>query len=221
MPRQIKPQRSKRMDLQNKITITALEPQKKHPNRRSVYGNGEFLFGLDEETCVKTGIRTGKSYFPQELEQIRQEAEYTDAKQYSFRLLARKGYTVFLMERKLSERGYSEDAVHRTITLLCDMGYLNDEEYAKALIHDAVLLKKKGKRVVMQELFLKGISKELGERLWEEQEIPEDLLSQLIEKKLTDPSDPRCVKRTFDYCIRRGYSYSDVSDAMKEYITEE
>ncbi len=201
----------------NKITITALEPQKKHPNRRSVYGNGTFLFGLDEETCVKSGIRTGNTYSPSELEEIRQEAEYTDAKQYAFRLLARKSYSIYLMMKKLREREYSSDASEKVIALLCELGYLNDEDYARSFIHDAVTLRKKGKRLVLQELSLKGISKELGERLWEEQEIPEDLLTGLIEKKLNNPSDPKCVKRTFDYCVRRGYSYSEVAQAMREY----
>ncbi|MBE7042789.1 MAG: regulatory protein RecX [Ruminococcaceae bacterium] len=202
----------------NKITITALEPQKKHPERRSVYGDGTFLFGLDEETCVKSGIRTGNTYSTEELEEIRQEAEYSDAKQYAFRLLARKSYSIAMLKRKLSEREYSPDSAEKVIALLCELGYLNDEDYAKRFIHDAVSLRKKGKRLVLQELVLKGIPRELGERLWEEQEIPEDLLTQLIEKKLTDPSDPKCVKRTFDYCIRRGYGYGEVSEAMKEYI---
>ncbi len=205
----------------NKITITALEPQKRHPNRRSVYGNGAFLFGLDEETCVKSGIRTGNSYSPEELEEIRQEAEFSDAKQYALRLLARKSYSIFMMNKKLGEREYSNDSAERVISFLCDMGYLNDEDYARRFIHDAVTLGKKGKRLVLQELSLKGISKELGEILWEEQEIPEDLLTGLIEKRLTDPADPKCVKRTFDYCIRRGYSYSEVSTAMREYIEEQ
>ncbi len=201
----------------NKITITALEPQKRHPNRRSVYGNGTFLFGLDEETCVKSGIRTGNTYSPEELEEIRQEAEFADAKQYAFRLLSRKSYSIYLMKKKLWERDYSSDAAEKVIALLCELGYLNDEDYARSFIHDAVSLRKKGKRLVLQELSLKGISKELGERLWEEQEIPEDLLTGLIEKRLTDPSDPKCVKRTFDYCIRRGYGYSEVAQAMRDY----
>ena len=201
----------------NKITITALEPQKKHPGRRSVYGNGTFLFGLDEETCVKSGIRTGNIYSPEELEALRLEAEYTDAKQYAFRLLARKSYSIYLMKKKLRERDYSSDAAEKVIALLCELGYLNDEDYARSFIHDAVNLRKKGKRLVLQELSLKGISKELGERLWEEQKIPEDLLTGLIEKRLTNPSDPKCVKRTFDYCIRRGYGYSEVAQAMRDY----
>lgn len=205
----------------NKVTITALEPQKKHPGRRSVYGDGTFLFGIDEETCVKTGLRTGAVFAPEELEQIRLEAEYSDAKNAAFRLVARKSYSVSMMKRKLRERGYGEDGILRAVSLLQDMGYLNDEDYARRLIHDSIHLKKKGKRLVLQELNAKGISKELAEKLWEEQEIPEELLSQLIEKKLTDPSDPKCVKRTFDYCIRRGYSYSQVTEAMGAYLQKE
>ncbi len=201
----------------NKITITALEPQKKHPGRRSVYGNGIFLFGLDMETCVKSGIRTGNRYSLEELEDIRQEAELSDAKQYSFRLLSRKSYSIYCMKKKLLERDYSSDVTEKVIAVLCELGYLNDEDYARRFIHDGVMLRKKGKRLVLQELSLKGISKELGERLWEEQEMPEDLLAGLIEKRLTNPSDPKCVKRTFDYCIRRGYSYSEVAQAMRDY----
>lgn len=201
----------------NKITITALEPQKKYPNRRSVYGNGTFLFGLDEETCVKSGIRTGNTYSPEELEELRLEAEYADGKQYAFRLLARKSYSIAMMKKKLEGRDYAQDTIERCIDLLCEMGYVNDEDYAKSYIHDAVVLRKKGKRLVLQELSLKGISKELAERLWEEQEIPDDLLRGLIQKRLTNPSDPKCVKRTYDYCIRRGYGYSEVAQAMREF----
>lgn len=202
----------------NNIVITALEPQKNHPNRRSVYGNGMFLFGMDEESCVKTGIRIGKEYTSGELERIRSEAEYADAKQYAFRLLARRGYSVFMLQKKIIEKGYSPEFAERCTDFFCEMGYLNDEEYARAFLQNAVCIRKKGKRLALYELSLKGISPEIGERIWQEQDFPDDVLTEVIRKRLSDPSDPKCVRRTFDYCIRRGYDYGDVSRAIKEYL---
>lgn len=205
----------------NKITITALEPQKNRAGRRSVYGNGTFLFGIDEETCIKTGLCTGKTLSPEELEQVRLASEYADAKNAAFRLVARKSYTRFLLSKKLREKGYGNEAVTSVVELMEELGYVDDQDYAKRLIHDSIHLKKKGKRLVLQELCAKGISRQMAEALWEEQEVPEELLAQLIEKKLTDPSDPKCVKRTFDYCVRRGHSYSEVTQAMSAYLQTE
>ena len=48
----------------NEVTVTALEPQKRHPNRRSVFVDGEYAFGLDEETCVKMKLAAGNRYTP-------------------------------------------------------------------------------------------------------------------------------------------------------------
>lgn len=208
----------------NKQLITALEPQKKHPDRRSVYADGTFLFGLNEEVCIKMGLRQGMEYTPEELEQIRREGELFDAKSYSFRLLARRSYSVAGIVKKLEDRDYLPETVEQTVALLCRLGYLNDAEYARAYAHDAVVLRKKGKRLVIHELLTRGIDRETAEQAWEavcEQNDQGDALAQIIAKRLKDPSDKKAVRRVFDYCIRRGYDYAAVSDALRQYIEEE
>ena len=208
----------------NDRIITALEPQKNHPNRRSVYADGEFVFGIDEETCVKTGICTGKRYSAEELERIREEAEVFDAKNYGFRLIAARRYSVYTLEKKLKERGYSDATVSAVSARLTELGYLNDEEYAKSYVNDAVTLKKKGSRLIARELAAKGIAREVIDRVIEQSKTEhgeEDLLTQLIRKRLTDPSDRKAVKRVFDYCLRRGFGYEEVAHAMRQYTEEE
>lgn len=208
----------------NKVTITALEPQKKRPGRRSVFADGTFLFGLDEETCIKAGLRTGNSYTPEELEQVREEAEFSDAKHYGFGLIARRSYSVFLLEKKLTERGYPAQIAKRVSDLLCQLGYLNDEAYAKSYVHDAALLRKKGRKLIYQELCARGIDRETAERALDElkeQHDESEALEQVIRKRLTDPADQKMVRRVFDYCIRRGFDYPSVSRALKRYIEEE
>jgi hypothetical protein len=44
--------------------ITKIETQKRNPKRRSVFINGKFAFGLDEEVLYKLGVKKGESLTP-------------------------------------------------------------------------------------------------------------------------------------------------------------
>ena len=206
------------------MTVTALEPQKRNPGRRSVFVDGAYFFGLDEETCVTLGLAVGNHYSLQELERIREQGEFYDAKQYGLRLIARRSYSVYLVKQKLENRGYQPEVIQKTVDYLCQLGYLDDEAYARCFAHDAAVLNKKGKRLIMKELCARGIDRDTAEAAWESLEDKCDLgnnLKKIIQKRLTDPNDRKAVRHVFDYCIRRGYAYEEVSQTMKRYIEEE
>ena len=54
-------------------TVTKIEVQKRNPKRRSVFIDGEFAFGLDEEVLHKSGLKKGESLTQPRIDEITEE----------------------------------------------------------------------------------------------------------------------------------------------------
>lgn len=75
-------------------------------------------------------------------------------------ILTRRPYSSHDLAQKMIEKGYPKEDVSETIAKLIDMGYLNDEEYARMFAEQAVL-NGKGNGYIKNKLNLSGIPREL------------------------------------------------------------
>ncbi len=203
------------------MQITKIEPQKQDPSRRSVYVDGAYSFSLDAESFLKSGLCVGMEIDEAAISELTLAAEYAGCKTYAFRLLARRSYAIGELRRKMAAKGFGEEACDRTVALLCELGYLDDEKYARMYVSDAVNLSRKGKRLIAYELSQKGIRREIVEEALSELD-ESSALEELVAKKVaSEPElDRRAVNRIVSFCARKGYEYSDISEALRKYMGE-
>ena len=73
---------------------------------------------------------------------------------------------VVLLSEKLSEKGFSvsDEVCER----FAELGLLNDEEYARAFVHDAAVVSGKGERIIKSELKRKGVADSIINNLMED-----------------------------------------------------
>lgn len=200
------------------MKITAIEPQKKHPQRRSLFLEGTYRFSLDLETLLKSGLCVGMELTEEEVLHWMQEGEYAAAKEAAFRSIARRSFATGELHKKLMEKGFSDHAATYAVGVLEGFGYLNDRDYATRFAADGIHLKKKSKRMIGYELEKKGVPRELVQEVLADLH-EEDALRQLIEQKVGDRKnlDRKELAKITALCARKGYGYSDIADALRPY----
>jgi len=85
------------------------------------------------------------------------------------RLLESRHRTVHEVRRRLTDAGYRPDLVDAAVARLADLGYLDDEEFARAWVASRDRAHPRGERALRLELARKGVAREivdevLGER---------------------------------------------------------
>jgi len=120
---------------------------------------------------------------------------------------------------KLKKRGYDEEEIRETVARLFEVGYLDNDRYAKAYIRRSI--KGKSSRRIRQELSRKGIRPEDPDRLilevYREEDCTErETLERLVERKLRGNPHPdeKELRRLFAFLQRRGFSYHDIASAI-------
>ena len=106
---------------------------------------------------------------------------------------------------------------------ICDrmeeLGYLNEGEYAGRIVRHYAA-KGFGERKIRDELYRRGVPRELWDEALSQIEDNGPAIDAFLEKKLKGSHDPKDVKRASDALARRGYRWPEISDALRRYGME-
>lgn len=127
-----------------------------------------------------------------------------------------KDRTVKEIQDKLREKGYSSYDIEKAVEKLRYYGYLNDSNYALSYIRSN--MNKKGMKRINMELLQKGIDRSTITDISEDVEIDEvSIIGQMIERRYGDIDfeNEKEKRRIFNFFIRRGFCYENISKAME------
>jgi regulatory protein len=204
-------------------TITKIEAQKRRPHRCSVFIDGKFAFGLDEEIVVKFGLKKGQAVNEPTLKKIRLGENENKAKETALRFLSFRRRTEKEIKNKLKQKGFDENTIKRTVEKLEEYDLINDLEFATAWVEERLEYKPRGKKLLKQELWKKGIKKEIIDQVLNESCQNEDKSAlELLEKiknryKNLEPQVAR--RRMYGFLLRRGFSYGTAKTAMEQSLS--
>ncbi|MBU1126899.1 RecX family transcriptional regulator [Patescibacteria group bacterium] len=205
--------------------ITSVELQKKNKHRFNIYLDGEFAFGADEDLVVNRRLVVGKIISPEDLNKILFEAEVGKLMERMYRLWSIRQRS----EREVREyfrnkkKDISQLVIDTLIENLKKKGMINDLEFAKSWVEARRKSKQKGIRVIKQELYQKGIDKEVIEEalsVKREGESEENIARQALEKKMRvwknlDPQKFR--QKATEFLLRRGFEYEIVKEVIEKF----
>ena len=178
--------------------------------------DGEYSFTVDEAYFLSMGIYNGKEVDDDELNEIKQTVSVRRAYNYAVNLLSRRDHSERELVTKLAQKGYT-DGAEEAIAKLRNGGYVSDERFARLFVRELQTLKKYGKKRIEQELYRKGIDREIIREVLDETEFEQNELVSLIERKYGRYlSDEKGVAKTINGLLRMGYSYGEIRDALKE-----
>lgn len=198
------------------MKITSLERQKKDGGRWSVFIDGEFKFGLEEIDVYRLGISVGQELSEAAYQELLSAAQVQKAKSTLLNLLSYGQRTESQLRQKLREKSFAPSEIEKAISYVKGLGYIDDRAYVEAYVRYAKEQKKHGLFRIRQDLMKKGIEKPLLDELLSEEEADPEILKSLIQKKLGKDSlkDPKVKNRIVGFCLRRGFSYGEIREAL-------
>ncbi len=183
--------------------------------------DGEYSLTVDETYFPALELWQGKEIDEDEFAEIREKVNIRRSYNYAVLLLSRRDHGEGELRQKLRQKGYS-DGIDEALDRLKNQGYLDDERFARIYVGELIRLKGYGKARIKQELYRKGVSRDISDAVLEEAEFPEDKLEEIIRHKyIRYLGDEKGVKRTVNSLLRLGYSFPEIRDALKNIVDEE
>lgn len=203
------------------MRIESLSPSQRVQGRWiAVLADGSKLKLTDRE-MVDFSLYAGLDLPEETLAQLRDSAGESAARRRALNILSARPLSRRELEKRLAEKGETPAHAAAAADYMEHLGYLNDEHYAK-LLAEHYAAKGYGPRKVRDELYRRGVPRELWDGALAELQEPDDALDALVAARLQRiPRPDRAdLKRVSDALARRGYGWSDISAAIRRYQQE-
>jgi len=191
--------------------ITALEMQKRNPNRVNVHLDGEFAFGLAR--IVAVWLKIGQELSEQKIEQLIAEDARERAFQQSMLFLSYRARSEAEIRKNLRKHEIPEAVIDQTIERLRQDGLANDDQFAQAWVENRTIFRPRSRRMMAMELKQKGLTDEAirsaVENVDDEASAYEAAKKRAARLKGLEWNDFR--RKLSDFLARRGYSYSVIA----------
>ena len=194
-----------------------LKPSKRVQGRwLAVLEDGSIL-RVGENEVIAFALFAGKELTADEAQRLQNAARCGSLKEKTIGLLARKPMSRFELLGKLREWEADEEEAYAICERMEELGFLNDREYAQRLVHH-YSGKGYGTHKVRDELRRRGVPRELWDEALEQMDDPSAAIEAFLDKKLAGKTpDRKELKKITDALARRGYSWSQIGEAVRRY----
>lgn len=191
--------------------ITKLAQGKRNPSRVNLYLDGKFAFSLDLETVIKRGLALGHDLPAHTIEELRglSTHEKLFAKLISFISYRPRSQKEVLDRLKTYAPSLPMLDTKSLLNRLTDLGYLSDLEFARWFVKSRLANRPRSSRHLRQELYQKGISREVINQTLAELSDDRAALKALILKKSALSKD-----KLIAFLSRRGFSWEMIREEL-------
>ena len=176
---------------------------------------------LDSELCEIKGLKAGMSLTDEQLEDLICESHTKRAISRAMWYLSRSDCSRATLIEKLS-KAFPEYASETAADRMEELGFLNDEKYARHKFERILAERKVSVGVAKQMLRLEGIDRELIDIIAEEIDVdPIEPILELIEKKSKHKlGGYEQNKKVIAALMRKGHKYPDIKEALARFDVE-
>lgn len=146
--------------------------------------------------------------------------DFLKCKDCAFYYLNKRRHTKKELIEKLIKKEYDVSVANDVADYLEEAQYIDDADYARRFILDAVRIKKHGLVRIKRDLAIKGVSRIVIDEVLEDLELDTDsVLMDLIESKAfnMDLNDEKQLNKLYGFLLRRGFKYGDINNTLIEY----
>ena len=163
-------------------------------------------------------LGSGKELTEPELNALRAASERSRCRQRALRIIGARAMSVKELTDRLKEKGESPENAEDAAAWLQEMHLLDDAQYAAMCVRHYAA-KGYGKRRICDELYRRGIDRELWDTALDELPETDDTVDRLLGAKLRGDVSPEGLQRAQGYLLRRGYSWDDIRAATERYLS--
>ena len=114
---------------------------------------------------------------------------------------------------KLLKKGFEENEIKEATAYYRQNGYIDHADFARRFAADCVNIKEYGPERIKQELLKRGVEENIADNALEGIEYD---LPALIRKRFKSCVNAKERQKIINFFIRRGYTYYETADALKE-----
>lgn len=199
------------------MKIVSLKDKRKGLTAVLLEDGSELL--LDTETVIINGLAPG--VFLDDPDALLFESDVKRAKNRALWYLSRGDLSQKKLTEKLIQGGFMPEAAKIAVQRMIELSLIDDTRLAKRL-YEYLSEGGASKREILYKLQSKGIPTDVAKQIIEQDDNDEkDKLEKLIKTKYASKlQSEENVKKVFAALIRKGYSFSDVREALKAYSEE-
>lgn len=199
------------------MKVISLSPRRKGLSLLTFEDGSELA--VDSEVVLSEGITSGSEV--ENIDDLRLLSDTKRAKSRALWYLSRSDHAAKALTDKLLRGGFCEEAVRTAVERMEELGLVNDEAYARRLA-ESLLSSGVSRKEAVYKLMTKGIGRDLAKQAVEEQDADDgDAIKTLLARKYAAKLQTEDgVRKVFAALQRKGFSFSDIKSALKQYSEE-
>ena len=188
-------------------------------------GRERFYISFDDGSQIKAtasvvaehDLYTGKEMDERAHDELRGASTLAGAKRRALHIIGGRAHSRGEIIRKLREKGESGEDSEAAADWLCDLGYINDAEYAGIVVHHYAA-KGYGRARIRNELYRRHVPREFWDDALAEMPETDEKIDKLLNARLGGEEPSRSeLKRATDALARRGFSWEEIARAVRRY----
>ena len=196
--------------------IIKIEPAK--GGKLSLFADDEYVMAVDPDTWYSLDYSDGSDISEEEFENLKFLIDSRKAYAQALRFLTLRAHSADELYKKLIKKHLPECAQF-AVEKCRELGFIDDEDFALRFANELLTKKHYGISRIRNELYVKGIEREIIENILDSLEFDvSQCIIEIIEKKYSDcMNDEKGKRRMIAGLIRLGYNYSDIKSALADY----
>jgi regulatory protein len=197
------------------MVIREVKPSQRVQGRWLVTLEDGSLLRVSEGEVVSFALCAGRELDEDTLDRLTASARQSQTRHRALNMASARPLSKKELVDKLARKDADRDGAQQAADWLEGLGLLNDREYAVTLVRHYAA-KGFGVKKLRDELYRRGVPREFWDEALAQAGSPEDTLDRLVQKRLGGQEPTReNLKKISDYLARRGFSWSDISAALR------
>ena len=172
---------------------------------------------VSEVQIADFSLYSGRDLTDGEYTRLRERLKLGSTKARAVRILGNRNLSAFELERRLVDKGESQDTAQEAVKWLEDLGAVNDKQYALTIVKH-YCAKGYGLARIKDELYRRGIPRDMWDEALNRLDNMDEAAYDFIDKKLGGSRDKTELRRAADALCRRGFSYEEARAAINRYL---
>ena len=209
--------------------IVAIRPTQRDANRATIRVGVEgakkkprVVATLTTRIIADMGLHVGQAWTDELAKQVEGGVGFDKAMRAAMNRLSRRAMSGWMLRDKLRQLGHGNAVIDQVLERLAELDLLDDEQFGRSLVRDAMAHKPAGPALLKQKLFQKGIRGALADKLVAEAtadtEAQHDAAIAFALKKAASMASMDATtrdRRLYGQLARRGFAPDTIRAAME------
>lgn len=201
------------------MVIQELKPSQRVQGRWLAMLEDGSILRVGQQEIADFALYAGRELTEEEAAALTAGLRSRQIRERALELLSRKPQSRRELTRKLNEWGAGPEEADAVCDRMEELGYLNEAAYAARIV-EVYSARGFGEKKLRDELYRRGVPREEWDEALARVEDSTQAIDDFLQKKLTGwTGDRKQLQKVTAALARRGFSWSDIRDALARYET--